>query len=85
MPKEIKEIRTFLQHSRRKDAKKVIILKSPEQSSGNVVTKFKIRCSRYLYTLVVKDKTKADRLAQSLTPSLEKKEIKGRRKVTVLK
>eukprot|EP00392_Amoebophrya_sp_AT5.2_P000682 g683.t1 len=74
MPKEIKEIRTFLQQSRRKDARKVTILKKPDGQ-----TKFKIRCSRYLYTLVVKDKTKADRLAQSLTPSLSKTEIKGRR------
>ena len=30
--------------------------------------KFKVRCSRYLYTLVVTDKEKADKLKQSLPP-----------------
>jgi len=75
MPKQITEIRKFLQESRRKDAKKVTIVRKAD----NGATKFKIRCSRYMYTLVVKDKTKAERLAQSLTPSLEKVEIKSRR------
>jgi len=30
--------------------------------------KFKVRCSRYLYTLVINDKEKADKLRQSLPP-----------------
>ena len=30
--------------------------------------KFKVRCSRYLYTLVVTDREKADKLRQSLPP-----------------
>ena len=30
--------------------------------------KFKVRCSRYLYTLVVTDREKADKLKQSLPP-----------------
>ena len=32
--------------------------------------KFKVRCSRYLYTLVVTDKEKADKLKQSLPPGM---------------
>ena len=32
--------------------------------------KFKVRCSRYLYTLVIQDKEKADKLKQSLPPGL---------------
>ncbi len=32
------------------------------------VTKFKIRCSRYLYTLVLEDADKAEKLKQSLPP-----------------
>jgi large subunit ribosomal protein L38e len=32
------------------------------------VTKFKIRCSRYLYTLVLNDAEKAEKLKQSLPP-----------------
>ena len=31
-------------------------------------TKFKVRCSRYLHTLVVTDREKADKLRQSLPP-----------------
>ena len=30
--------------------------------------KFKVRCSKYLYTLVVQDKEKAEKLRQSLPP-----------------
>lgn len=38
--------------------------------------KFKVRCSRYLYTLVIQDKEKADKLKQSLPPGLAVKELK---------
>ena len=31
-------------------------------------TKFKVRCTRYLYTLVINDKEKAEKLKQSLPP-----------------
>ena len=33
------------------------------------------RCSKYLYTLIMTDKGKAEKLKQSLPPSLQKKEI----------
>ncbi|KAJ3346433.1 60S ribosomal protein L38, partial [Entophlyctis luteolus] len=33
--------------------------------------KFKVRCSRYLYTLVVSDADKAKKLKQSLPPGLQ--------------
>lgn len=39
------------------------------------VVKFKIRCSRYLYTLRVSDTEKADKLTQSLPPGLQRKDI----------
>lgn len=32
------------------------------------MTKFKVRCSKYLYTLCVKDAIKADKLKQTLPP-----------------
>ena len=35
------------------------------------VVKFKVRCSKYLYTLVVSDGDKADKLKQSLPPGLQ--------------
>ena len=37
---------------------------------GSTTTKFKVRCSRYLYTLVLKDTDKAEKLKQSLPPSM---------------
>jgi Ribosomal L38e protein family len=33
-------------------------------------TKFKVRCSRHLYTLVLKDSEKVEKLKQSLPPSM---------------
>ncbi|EGT35576.1 hypothetical protein CAEBREN_04140 [Caenorhabditis brenneri] len=51
MPKD------FLVKARRKDAKSVKIKK-------NSNTKFKVRCASYLYTLVVADKDKAEKLKQ---------------------
>lgn len=38
-------------------------------------TKFKVRCSRYLYTLVLNDAEKAEKLKQSLPPTLKVEEI----------
>ena len=32
--------------------------------------KFKVRCSRYLYTLVIQDREKAEKLRQSLPPGM---------------
>lgn len=61
-PRQIHEIKDFLLTARRKDAKSVKIKKTAE------VTKFKVRCSRYLYTLCVTDSEKADKLKQSLPP-----------------
>merc|ERR1712071_185081 len=70
MPKQITEIKDFLLKARRKDAKSVQIKKNAEN------TKFKVRCSRYLYTLVITDKEKAEKLKQSLPPGLQVKELK---------
>lgn len=70
MPKEIKEVKDFLIKARRKDARAVKIKKNADN------TKFKIRCSRFLYTLVVSDKEKAEKLEQSLPPGLQVKEVK---------
>ncbi|KAI3828673.1 hypothetical protein L1987_02781 [Smallanthus sonchifolius] len=62
MPKQIHEIKDFLLTARRKDARSVKIKRSKD------VVKFKVRCSKYLYTLCVFDKEKADKLKQSLPP-----------------
>ncbi|XP_078487937.1 large ribosomal subunit protein eL38 [Ciona intestinalis] len=70
MPKQITEIKDFLLTARRADAKSVKIKKNRQN------TKFKVRCSRYLYTLVIQDKDKAEKLRQSLPPGLSVKELK---------
>ncbi|KAJ6734214.1 hypothetical protein OIU79_001467 [Salix purpurea] len=55
-PKQIHEIKDFLLTARRKDARSVKIKRSKD------VVKFKVRCSKYLYTLCVFDPEKADKL-----------------------
>lgn len=39
-----------------------------KKNADNV--KFKVRCSKYLYTLVINDREKAEKLKQSLPPGL---------------
>jgi large subunit ribosomal protein L38e len=58
-PKQIHEIKDFLLTARRKDARSV---------RSKDVVKFKVCCSRYLYTLSVIDTAKANKLKQSLLP-----------------
>jgi len=43
-------------------------LPAPQIKRTGGVTKFKVRCSKYLYTLCVPDSDKADKLKQSLPP-----------------
>eukprot|EP00842_Homolaphlyctis_polyrhiza_P006549 jgi/Hompol1/6896/HPOL_005115-RA len=65
----ITEIKEFLLTCKRTGASRVTIKKSGDKH------KFKVRCSKYLYTLVVADAEKAEKLKQSLPPTLKKKEI----------
>lgn len=69
-PKEIKDIKEFLLKARRKDAKSVRVKKAT-RGGREGATKFKVRCARYLYTLVVADAEKAAKLKQSLPPGLQ--------------
>jgi hypothetical protein len=62
--------------------KKTTVRITPAQTSGlsakkiaamgptKTVTKFKIRCSRYLYTLSLEDSEKAEKLRSSLPPGM---------------
>ncbi|XP_057249290.1 LOW QUALITY PROTEIN: 60S ribosomal protein L38 [Beta vulgaris subsp. vulgaris] len=67
--KQIHEIKDFLLTARRKDARSVKIKRSKD------VVKFKVRCSKYLYTLCVFDSEKADKLKQSLPPGLSVQDL----------
>ncbi|KAG1740928.1 P-loop containing nucleoside triphosphate hydrolase protein [Suillus lakei] len=106
MPKEIRDIKQFIEIARRKDASRAFILLllrqhadftrthlarnfthclihpearikkiAAKSASGKVQTKFKVRCSRYLYTLSVDDPEKAEKLKQSLPPGLSVVEL----------
>ncbi|CDZ98658.1 ribosomal protein l38e [Phaffia rhodozyma] len=76
MPKEISDIKEFLTIARRKDARSARIKKTVSTSpNAKAVTKFKIRCATYLYTLSIADPEKAEKLKQSLPPGLDVQEI----------
>uniref|UniRef100_A0A2K5CE64 Large ribosomal subunit protein eL38 n=1 Tax=Aotus nancymaae TaxID=37293 RepID=A0A2K5CE64_AOTNA len=60
MPQKIEEIKDFLLT----DAKSVKIKKNKD------------KVNRYLYTLVITDREKAEKLKQSLPPGLSMKELK---------
>lgn len=70
MPKQITDIKAFITTARKKDAKSVKIKRTRD------CVKFKLRCTRYLHTLVLHDKEKAEKLKQSLPPGLQVKELK---------
>ncbi|CAN6541141.1 unnamed protein product [Malus baccata var. baccata] len=64
-----KEDKDFLLTARRKDARNVKIKRTKD------AVKFKVRCSKYLYTLCVFDSEKADKLKQSLPPCLNVQDL----------
>ncbi|XP_008046608.1 60S ribosomal protein L38 [Carlito syrichta] len=70
VPQKIEKIKDFLLTTQQKDAKSVKIKKNKDN------VKFKVRCSRYLYNLVITDKKKAQKLKQSLPPGLVVKQLK---------
>ncbi|CAI2735833.1 unnamed protein product [Schistosoma spindalis] len=69
MPRQVDNIKEFLHMTQRADAKSVKI----KENKDNV--KFKIRCSRFLYTLVVVEKEKVGKIKRSLPPNLTVKEL----------
>ncbi|QDS72739.1 60S ribosomal protein L38 [Venturia effusa] len=80
MPAEVTDIKKFIEICRRKDAVSARIKKNKKTQK----IKFKVRCKRYLYTLVLKDSDRAEKLKQSLPPGLSisdtpKKNQKGKR------
>ncbi|KAL2023877.1 hypothetical protein VTK56DRAFT_654 [Thermocarpiscus australiensis] len=76
MPQEIGDIKKFIEICRRKDASSARIKKNKKTQQ----IKFKVRCQRFLYTLVLKDSDKAEKLKQSLPPNLQIKEVGKRNK-----
>ena len=73
-PKEIKELKDFIEIARNKNPKypkplKIIIKK------GKKITKFKLRLVNYLLTFKVDEEEKAKKITQSIPPELPKIEI----------
>ena len=73
MPRELRDLKEFLATCSRKDARCVKIKKNPS------ATKFKVRTSRFLFSLVVTDKKKADRITKSIHPNVRKVLISGKK------
>ncbi|EDK43007.1 60S ribosomal protein L38 [Lodderomyces elongisporus] len=74
MAREIKDIKQFVELARRSDIKSAIVKTNTKLNANGKKfkqTKFKVRGSRYQYTLVVNDATKAKKLQQSLPPTLK--------------
>ncbi|KAL8773156.1 MAG: hypothetical protein Q9209_001832 [Squamulea sp. 1 TL-2023] len=76
MPREVSDIKQFIEICRRKDASSARIKRNKKSQQ----IKFKVRCHRFLYTLVLKDSDKADKLKQSLPPGLTITDIPKRNK-----
>eukprot|EP00064_Thunnus_orientalis_P006136 superscaffoldBa00000625_g6151 len=68
IPRKIEEMKDFLLTAKRKDAKSIKIKKDKDN------VKFKVHCSRHLYTLVITNEKKADKLKQLPPPALAVKD-----------
>ena len=73
MPREIKDLKEFIKIMRREQknlpsADRIVIKKNRKSNS----TKFKLRTPKYLLTLKVDDKNKAEKIMQSIPPNLKK-------------
>ncbi|KJR80745.1 large subunit ribosomal protein L38e [Sporothrix schenckii 1099-18] len=100
MPREVGDIKQFIEICRREDASesdqttnngqttRIEAYLTPtadariKKSKKTSLTKFKVRCRRNLYTLVLKDSDKADKLKQSLPPNLTCTEVSKKNKKT---
>merc|ERR1719336_3431086 len=73
MPKEIKDLKEFIEIMRRgkehlPKSDRITIKKSKKSN----ITKFKLRTPKYLLTLKVEDRNKAQRIMDSIPPHLKK-------------
>jgi large subunit ribosomal protein L38e len=69
-------LREFLQKARGDNKVKASARSVTVKNCGNRVTKFKLRCSKYLYTYVVSEPSKTEKVLKSLPPGLTRNEIK---------
>ena len=84
MPREVQNLKEFLKICARKDARYLKIKKPTKPGTPSALTtannkkakaaptKFKVRCSRFLYTYTVADKKRAERIQKSIHSNLKK-------------
>jgi large subunit ribosomal protein L38e len=70
MPREFTNLKQFLSFV--KDRKDVRYVKVKLAKKANEPSKFKVRSSKYLYTLVINDAKKAQKIQQSLPEGVKK-------------
>ena len=68
-------MRMFIQKCRPDNNSQKALAKQVVIKKVGKATKFKLRCAKYLYTMVVDDPEKAEKIKKSLPPSLNKKEL----------
>ncbi|EPZ31181.1 ribosomal protein L38e [Rozella allomycis CSF55] len=71
LKKNVYDLKEFINITKRADVKSIRIKKNEKNQ-----VKFKVRCSKYLYTLVLNDPSKAKKLRESLPHTIEPVEIK---------
>ena len=79
MPREIKDLKEFLSVCSRKDARHVKVKTNVKAGSKSKLTKFKVRCSKFLYTFVVPDSKKAFKIRKSISPKLKQVDVTARK------
>lgn len=72
MPREIKDIREFLNTARKETSKQVKIKRNKKTG----IYKLKVRGASYLYTFKCNDKKKVEKIRQSLPPGLKVNHVK---------
>lgn len=80
MPKLVTTTKAFLEICGRKDARFLKVLKGKLASGAKKAgpTKLKVRCSKFLYTYVVEDKKKADRILKAMSSNLKHITVTGK-------
>ena len=71
MPKCVTAPKKFLELANRPDAKCIKIKRIPSQENGEEATKFKLRTTKYLYTLVCKQAKISTLIKDSIPNGLE--------------
>ncbi|GKT99087.1 60s ribosomal protein l38 [Fusarium langsethiae] len=80
MPQEVADIKKFIEICRRKDASFISTAARIKKNKQTNNIKFKVRCQKNLYTLVLKDNDKAEKLKQSLPPNLQLTDVSSKKK-----